>query len=72
MENGIGTSTFTVNISHCQYGFYALEYKLTVKVYLNILRIWTITKVVKKHTFIEFWGKIQFLISKEIAEFEYY
>jgi hypothetical protein len=32
--------------------FYWTDNKLTVKVYLNILRIWTITKVVKKHTFL--------------------
>jgi hypothetical protein len=39
-----------------------IEYKLTVKVHLNIPFIWTLTKFIKKLIFIEFWGKLQFLL----------
>jgi len=46
--------TFTVNFSNCQCGFCNFEYKLTVNVHLCIRLTRNITKVVKKHTFIEF------------------
>ena len=52
-------SRYSVNVD-----FIFSEYKLTVNVHLCIRLTWNITKVVKKHSFIEFWRKLQLQVTR--------
>ena len=47
-KNYIDRLGFSVNFSNCQFGFPVLEHYLVVKV----------EKIMWKHIFIEFWGKL--------------
>jgi hypothetical protein len=57
-ENYIDRLAFSVNFSNCQFAFPALEYYLVVKVHLHIWLTLTVKKIIWKHIFIEFWGKL--------------
>ena len=58
-ENYIDRFAFSVNFSNCQFGFPVLEYYLVVEVHLHIWLTFTVNKMMWKHIFIEFWGKLQ-------------
>jgi hypothetical protein len=62
---------FSKTVSNCQCGFYILEYKLTVNVHLCIRVTWNITKAVKKHSFIEFWRKLQLQVTRKNRNLNY-
>ena len=57
-ENYIDRLVLSVNFSNCQFGFPVLEYYLVVKVHLYIWLTLTVKKIMWKHIFIEFWGKL--------------
>jgi hypothetical protein len=57
-ENYIDCLAFSVHFSNCQFGFPVLEYYLVVKVHLHIWLTLTVKKIMWKHIFIEFWGKL--------------
>ena len=57
-ENYNDPLAFSVNFPNCQFEFPVLEYYLAVRVHLNIWLTLTVNKIMWKHIFIDFWGKL--------------